>query len=152
MEPDLASLAGHTLIGIDTPVFIYLLEGSIAFADVAQTVLEAVEMGTPKGVTSVLTLMELSVGPLQQGRRDVAQSYARMLLRFPNLTVVPIGASVAERAAELRARYRLRPADALQVAACLIRGATAFVTNDRDLPRVSEVTVILLGGLLPPSG
>jgi predicted nucleic acid-binding protein len=47
-------------------------------------------------------------------------------------------------AAELRASYRLRPADALQVAACLVYGATAFLTNDRDLRRIGDLQVLLL--------
>jgi predicted nucleic acid-binding protein len=38
----------------------------------------------------------------------------------------------------------LRTPDALQNAACLENGAMAFVTNDRRLPRVTELDVILL--------
>jgi predicted nucleic acid-binding protein len=33
------------------------------------------------------------------------------------------------------AEYRLRPAGALHVAACLEQGATAFLSNDRELRR-----------------
>jgi predicted nucleic acid-binding protein len=37
-----------------------------------------------------------------------------------------------------------RIADSLQVAACLDRGATAFVTNDNGLRRVTDLDVLVL--------
>jgi hypothetical protein len=45
---------------------------------------------------------------------------------------------VAERAAELRARYNLRTPDALQVATALVRRCEAFLTNDARLKRVTR--------------
>ena len=51
---------------------------------------------------------------------------------------------VARRAAQLRARYRVRPADALQAATALVHGATAFVTNDRLLERLSPVLDLVI--------
>ena len=53
------------------------------------------------------------------------------------------------RAAELRAMHRLSAPDALQVAACLQHGATAFLTNDRKLRRVVEVEGLLLSEFAP---
>ncbi|HOC22007.1 MAG TPA: PIN domain-containing protein [Anaerolineae bacterium] len=38
----------------------------------------------------------------------------------------------------------LRPADALQLATALLGGATLFVTNDRDLTRVTPVLPVLV--------
>jgi predicted nucleic acid-binding protein len=50
----------------------------------------------------------------------------------------------------LRARYHVRPADALQAATALVHGATAFVTNDRRLVRLEPVLdVILLEDFAP---
>jgi predicted nucleic acid-binding protein len=45
----------------------------------------------------------------------------------------------------LRATYRLRTVDAVQIATALEHGATAFLTNDRRLRHVDEVTITLLG-------
>ena len=42
------------------------------------------------------------------------------------------------QAARLRAEYRLRPPDALQVSACLLGGAKVYVTNDRQIIRLRE--------------
>ncbi len=82
--------------------------------------------------------MELTVKPLQLGFADVADEYEMVLSTYPNLTIAGFDRATARRAAELRAIYRLRPADALQVAACLQSGATAFLTNDKGLRRVTE--------------
>ena len=43
-------------------------------------------------------------------------------------------------------------ADALQVAGCLIGGATAFVTNDKALRRFDQVEVVILDDLLAENG
>lgn len=139
-----ATLRRHERIGLDTPVFIYHIEGASRFAEPAGVALEELVSGAFGGVTSVLTLMEIAVKPLQVGRPDVAEEYEILLANYPNLAIAAIDRPTAHRAAELRARYRLRPADALQVAACLEQGATAFLTNDRELRRVTELQVLIL--------
>ncbi|MDO8692306.1 MAG: type II toxin-antitoxin system VapC family toxin [Dehalococcoidia bacterium] len=138
------SLRQHRRIGLDTSVFIYHLEGVSRYEACTGVVFDELATGGFEGVSSVLTLMELAVRPLQLGRPDVANEYEVLVGNFPNLTITEIGRPTVRRAAELRARYGLRPADALQVAACLEHGATAFLTNDRDLRRVKEMQVILL--------
>lgn len=138
------ALGRHDRIGIDTAVFIYYLEVSERYADLAGLALVQLNRGDFDGITSVITLMELAVRPLQLGRPDIADEYDAMLSTYPHLAVVELDRPVARRAAELRASYRLRPADALQVAACLEHGATAFLTNDRDLRRVTGIRTLLL--------
>ena len=134
----------HRRIGLDTSVFIYHLEGVSRYAACTDVVFDDLAKGGFQGVTSVLTLMELAVRPLQLGRPEVADEYEVLLVNYPHLAVADIDRAIVRRAAELRARHGLRPADALQVAACLEHGASAFLTNDRDLRRVTETQVILL--------
>jgi len=54
-----------------------------------------------------------------------------------------VDAVLARRAVALRAQYDVRVPDALQIAAALEAGATAFVTNDRRLAKVRELQVLL---------
>ena len=142
-------LAGHTLVGLDIPVFIYHFEAHPRYLPVTQDLLAGVQAGRWSAVTSTITIMEVAVRPWQLDRPAVAREYEALLSHFPNLDVVDITRDVARRAAQLRAGYRLRPADALQVAAALLHGATAFVTNDRQLARVDALTVIVLNELAP---
>lgn len=142
---DLATtLRHHGCLGLDTSVFIYHIEGSARFAAPAGVALDELASGAFTGVTSILTLMEIAIKPLQIGRPDVAEEYEVLLANHPNLAVTAIDRPIAHRAAELRARHRLRPADALQVAACLEQGATAFLTNDRELRRITELQILIL--------
>jgi predicted nucleic acid-binding protein len=134
------TLKRHDLVGFDTSVFIHQIEDSPRYAAVADEALDALS----KGITSILTLMEVTVRPLQLGRQDAADEYEVLISSFPNLLVVELDQACARRAAELRAAYRLRPADALQVAACLKHGAAALLTNDKGLRRVQDLEVILL--------
>lgn len=137
-------LAGHSRVGIDTPVFIYLLEESPEFGGLAFEALKGVERGEYTAVTSVLTLLEISVQPLRSGHPEIARMYETSISRFPNLEIVDIGLKTANHAAALRANYGLATADALQIAACLEAGATAFLTNDLRLRRIEELEVLAL--------
>jgi predicted nucleic acid-binding protein len=139
-----AALRQHERIGVDTPIFIYHIEGTTQLAGLAGVALDELAGGAFTGVTSVLTLMEIAVKPLQMGRPDVAEEYEVLLANYPNLVIAAIDRPTVRRAAELRAEYRLRPADALQVAACLEQGATAFLSNDRELRRIAALQVWML--------
>jgi predicted nucleic acid-binding protein len=62
-----------------------------------------------------------------------------------NLTLQHVTREVARWGAQLRARFNIRTPDALRIAASLKGGATAFITNDRSLLRLTDtVNVIIL--------
>lgn len=144
-------LASHTVIGLDTAIFIYHLEAHPRYLPLTQELLAGVQAGRWTAITSTVTVMELTVRPWQMDRPAVAREYETLLAHFPHLTLADVTRDVARRAAQLRARYRLRPADALQVATALVHGATAFVTNDRALKRLTPaLDVIVLDDLIPP--
>jgi predicted nucleic acid-binding protein len=130
------------VVGIDTPVFIYHLEAHPQYAPFTQAFFLGLEQGQWRGVTSTITLMEINVRPWQAGREDVARKYEALLVHFPNLEIADINRDVARLAAQLRARFNLRPPDALQVAASLSYGATLFLTNDQRLARLQPVLEI----------
>jgi predicted nucleic acid-binding protein len=137
------------MIGIDTVAFIYHIEAVPAYRDLVGPFFLALERGAFHAVTSVVTLMELAVQPLRLRQPEVADEYEIRLTNFPHLTVLPVDRHIARGAAELRAQYRLRPADSLQMATALLSGATAFVTNDRELTRVPDIDVLILESLRP---
>ena len=137
-------VARHRSIGIDTSVFIYHLEDVAEYRAAAVAVLGSVLRGTVAGVTSVLTLVELTVKPHSLGRWDLVNQYTGVLLGLPNLLLRDIDMATARRATALRAHHRLRTVDALQIASALESGATGFVSNDRQLRSVTELEVLLL--------
>jgi len=137
-------LAKHTIIGLDTSIFIYHFEAHPQYLALTTSILNSVQAGQSSGITSVISLMELTVQPWKLNKREVARQYEGLLAYFPNLTVANITRDVARQAAQLRAQYNLRPADALQVATGLIHHATAFVTNDAQWKRLAARMEILI--------
>lgn len=131
-------------IGIDTPVVIYHIEQTSPRSAAASAILRVVADGHVQGVTSIVTLLEVTIQPLRLGRPEVADAYEALLGAIPNLLIADVDAEVARIAAELRAAYHLRTPDALQIAASLTHGAETFITNDRRLRRVTEIDVKLL--------
>ncbi|NOX62003.1 MAG: type II toxin-antitoxin system VapC family toxin [Chloroflexi bacterium] len=136
-------LQPHAIIGLDTVVFIYHFEAHPAYSPLTMAALSRIQEGHQQGVTSTITLMELTMRPWQLAREAVAHHYETLLVNFPNLRLVDIDRQVARRAAQLRARYRVRPADALQIAAALVHGAGAFLTNDHRLSRLNPIIDII---------
>jgi predicted nucleic acid-binding protein len=133
-----------TLVGVDTAAFIYQIECSPVYGEVVGPFFAALARREFRAVTSVISLMEISVRPLRLERPEVADDYEILLLTYPNLVVVDVDRSIARRAAELRAQYRLHPADSLQVATALTAGATIFLTNDRTIERVQGIRVVII--------
>jgi len=137
-------LAKAKVIGLDTPIFIYFLENNERYGPLAQLTINGIEKGKWQGVTSTITLMEITVRPWQLGRESAAREYEAILVHFPNLSVVDVDRNVARAAAQLRAKYNVSPPDALQVAASLSFGAKAFLTNDKRLARLQELIDVLV--------
>jgi len=140
-------LSGVTRLGLDTAPIIYFVEAHPRYDAVITEVFRRIADGAIIGVTSVITLTEVLVHPLRQGRRELQHEYRDPLLQSANFEIVPLDVATAERAADLRARYNVRTPDALQLAAALAVGCDAFLTNDASLKRVTELKVLVMDEL-----
>ena len=142
-------LGSISKVGLDTTIFIYHFENHPIYSPLTRELLSSIEKGVRKGITSSITLMEIIVKPLSLGRNDIARKYEALLMNFPNLEVVDFNRDVIRQAARLRAEYRLRPPVALQVSACLLGGAEAFITNDHQLDKLKEkMDIVILDDLI----
>lgn len=137
-------LAKAKIIGLDTSIFIYFIENNGKYGPLSRITIHGIENGRWEGVTSTITLMEITVRPWQTGHEMAAREYEAILVHFPNLSVVDIDRDAARTAAQLRAKYNVAPPDALQVAASLNYGAKAFLTNDRRLSKLQELIDVLV--------
>jgi predicted nucleic acid-binding protein len=144
-------LANHVVVGLDTSVFIYHFEAHPRYLPLTQELLASIQAGQRTAIASTIMVMELTVQPWKMGRSSVAREYEALLIHFPNLALVDVNRDVARRAALVRADHSVRPADALHIATALLEGATAFVTNDRKLSRLSpEISIIVLDDFASP--
>lgn len=137
----------HQRVLLDTCVWIYHFEQNATFGEAADYVIEQLEAGKFQGVASELTLLELIVKPLQMGRQDAADDYETLLSYFPNLTLEPISREILLEAAALRARYRVRTPDSIQLATAIKTGATLAITNDEGWQQVAGIETLLLASL-----
>jgi predicted nucleic acid-binding protein len=141
------ALRGVTRLGLDSAPLIYLIEAHPIYRPLVREAVRRISDGQMAGITSVVTLGEVLVQPFARGDVLLQQRYRNALLNGTGLRTLPIDEGMAERAAELRARYGMRLPDALQIAVAITEGCEAFLTNDRRLARVTELRVLVLDDL-----
>src|SRR5687767_3515608 len=113
-----------TIVGLDTAPLIYLIEENPSYLPFVRPFFEAVDLGEFQLVTSTLTLAEVLVHPMRRGDHELADQYRRILLHANHVTTVPVSETIAEEAAQLRARHALRTPDAIQLATASCSGAS----------------------------
>ncbi len=128
-------------IFLDTMFFIYHFEKETKFLGLTTQVLSLVESGAIICSTSCLTLMEILAKPMKRGREDLVEDYKMLFETFPNLTLIPLGTSVAYMAAYFKSAYSLKPSDSVQIASAVVSGADHFLTNDNDLVSIKELNI-----------
>lgn len=138
---------GITRLGIDTAPLIYFVERNPQYFSKVRQIFQMSDEGYFQSITSVVTLVEVLHKPIQLADRNITAMYKRMMLNSDGFSLVGINVIIAERAAQLRARYNLRTPDALQIAAALEANCEAFLTNDLALKRVNELKILCLDEL-----
>ncbi len=141
------ALQGVSNLGVDTAPVIYFIEANPRYNGLVTDIFDLMGRGAITGVASTITLTEVLVRPYQLGDTRLQQEYRDLLLNSAHFRMLPVDSVAAERAAELRALYRLRTPDALQIAAALGAGCEAFLTNDLSLQRIAELRVLVLEDL-----
>jgi len=140
----LTGALGPGRAAVDTAVFIYFIEEHPDFLPLVAPLFEETARGKRELVTSAVTLLEVLVVPYRAGDLALAERYEGLLTRSRGLRMVELDRAQLRAAAQLRARYRVRTPDALQLTAALSHGCTAFLTNDRELPAISGIRVVQL--------
>ncbi len=135
-------------IGLDTNLFIYFLEDHPRYGAWCASLFDRIERGRNPAVTSTVTLLELLVQPYRDHKEELAQKIFALTSTYPKIQWVPVTLDVADRAAELRARYRLSTPDAIQLATAISHKETRFYGNDKALRRVKEIECVILDDLL----
>ena len=112
-----------------------------------QRIVRIIQMTDLKAYSSALTMAEVLVMPLRQGDQRLVRAYKEILSFSGAYTLSPVTADIGAEAADLRARYRLRTPDALHVATAIATYCEAMLTNDSDMKRINELSILLLDDL-----
>lgn len=140
MEPlDLSGLPEHALVLLDSAPIIYFLEDHPKFGPRFYPLFEEHAKGRMRFAVSTITIAEVLAGPLSVGDEALVRRYRGILESWQ---VVALDTEIAESAARVRASFRLKIADAVQVASALAINADALATHDRDFSNVRSLRVI----------
>lgn len=139
-------------IFIDTPPFIYFVEGNLKYVDILRPVFYAIDRGELHAVTSTITCAESLVIPCRQANWNLVSQYEMLLVETPELTIVPFDLELAKDTAKIRAQYGAKTPDAIQWATALRHEVRFFLTNDKgfnQFVRFANLQVLLLDDFLP---
>jgi hypothetical protein len=84
---------------------IYYIEQHPQYALVTEDLFSTIDHGDARGITSVLTLLEVLVRPIRSGLIELAQQYREVLSGSRGISLLPIAAETCELSARMRAKY-----------------------------------------------
>lgn len=141
------AFSGIAKLALDTAPIIYFVEKHPDYLQKMRYVFQRIDIGQIIAYSTVITLTEVLHFPIQQNATQLIKDYEDILQNSKNFQLIPIDTSIARIAANLRAKYRLKTPDALQIATALETKSDAFLTNDFQLKRVQELPIIILNDL-----
>ena len=138
-------LIAQKRIGLDSMIFIYQFADHPKFGPLTQAVFDLLEKGKIQAVTSTITILEVFIQPEKEKNQFIISEYEKVFQNLPNLEIVDVNWYLARLASKIRALHaNVRAPDALQLSAPLLKGYTAFLTNDEKLKQVNLLKVIML--------
>lgn len=132
---------------LDSCCIIYAVESIEPYNQVLQLLWEVSASGRLQIVSSVLTLSEVLVRPIREGKSELEGLFRAFLVSSKEVRLVPIDVAIAERAAKIRGETGLSTPDAIHAATALLAEVSMFITNDLAFRRVPGLAVSLLGEL-----
>lgn len=143
----LDSLQGK-VVGLDTAPLIYYIEDHPTYRKIVDPFFDMMERGELAVTTSTLTLLETLVLPIRRSDKELAQRYRDALLDSEGLEMIDISQAILEKAAWLRAFHAIRTPDAIQMATAITEGAEFFLTNDKKLPSLPDLAVLIVDNIV----
>lgn len=128
-------------------MFIYLIEENELHLHKVHNLLEFLEKNGYEIITSTLTLGEILTKPYKENRLDLVETYKDF---FSQMELVELNNEIASLFAKVRADYRIKTPDAVQLASAVYAKDELFVTNDDGLSQFESdgCRVLLLSEFL----
>jgi predicted nucleic acid-binding protein len=137
----LSELKSKTIF-LDSAPLIYFIEDVTPYTAALTGLFAAHDRNELTLVASALTYLEVLVVPIRMSRWDLVDKYTREITEVSGIQIVELNRSISYKAAELRAKYRIKTPDAIQIATALETKANFFLTNDFRLKQIEEITII----------
>jgi len=128
----------------DANIFIYLLENHSDLGEVCLSIVQSAVDKELDGYSGDLVLAELLVKPLKDNNARAVKAVKDLFSKETRIELLPHKRSTFETAALLRANYKIKLPDALHIATAIENHIEVFLTNDREIPSIPEITVLQL--------
>ena len=133
---------------IDTNLFIYFLDKNTEFFPIAVKFLEAIEQGKIFAFTGDIAVAEALVKPYQINNLSLISAFKSFFFADNFLSIISHDSETFDLSAQIRAKYKMKFADALHYATAIKSGCKFFITNDKGIRSTEEIEVILIKDLL----
>jgi len=131
-------------IYIDTSIYIYTLQKHARFFNKCNEIFKTLEANSTSILISTILFTEVLQHKDIQENIDVKFQLKHDLLTIPNSSISKVNLNVAEYAAEISYKYNLTLPDAIHLSTAILNQCEAFITNDKKLKRVEEISVYTL--------
>lgn len=148
MEQVISLFSKGKRIAFDTSICIYFFEGHQKYYHIVKQLFQAVENEQIIVYYSALLLTELYAGPLKKGDRSIVENWNKYFKHYPSFYMKSVDEKIAYKAAILRAKYMIKTPDALHIATAIEEKVSFFLTNDKNLKKITEIQVMCLEDLL----
>jgi len=132
------------LVGLDAMIFIYHFDQRQPYYPLTLRIFELLEQKTFEAITSMMSPIEVLSHPPLEKELEKLKSFHDFFLRERGLKICEVDFEIADSAAYLRRKYRLRTPDAIQLATAMKNEAELFITNDDRFRKVPSFPILLL--------
>ena len=130
----------------DTNLFIYLFEHNPDWSTRVIEFRQRMLARKDELLTSYLTVGEALTKPREVGNSRLEKSYFNFFIGG-SVELIAFEMAAAKRYSEIRARERIRPADAMQLACAAAARTDLFVTNDSRLSGMTVAGITFITGI-----
>jgi len=125
---------------LDTNVFIVILNQESNWRDAKELLLN-IQKGKHTGYTSVICISEILSGFYAADEVEKGEKFLDDVNAINNLKITDIDLAVANEAAKIRAKYKIKLPDAMIASSCKIYKCK-LITQDEDFKKLKEIEVI----------
>lgn len=134
-------------IFLDTAPVIYYVERHPGYYPYLKPIFDRIDNNEWQAIVSPITIAECLIVPLRTRNNKGIRTFLDLFESHAAVTCVAIHPSESQEAAKLRAKYNLTLLDAFQVISAIESKCDTFITNDRDVRRITEINVLTLDQL-----
>lgn len=128
-------------VHIDASVLGLHLMGHPRYTPLTRMLFRLMSENHVRALTSAMSLYQLLVEAYRRGEPDIARKVEQYLTTIPGLDVIPVSATIARQASEVRAQLGGTTERAIQIATALGGNVEVYLTQHSSFRRVAGMRV-----------